>query len=182
MAEDRKIRKPLIEKKRRARINESLEILKNILLECDPEVANRGAHKSAKLEKADILEMTVNYMQRMRASVRQGSMDYHLGANQSYAFVRYKPQFFNCPPKQLYRSGIFQTHAGGYHEMNGSSQVIPKISSPLDCVDSFVRSGPFCPVKVEMISPPSSPNLHNGDMKVCNTSNEPVPEDVWRPW
>lgn len=61
--EDRKIRKPLIEKKRRARINESLEKLKNILLECDPETVNK---KSAKLEKADILEMTVKYLENVR--------------------------------------------------------------------------------------------------------------------
>lgn len=61
--DDRKFRKPLMEKKRRARINESLDNLKQILLECDPESVNK---KNAKLEKADILEMTVKYLQNMK--------------------------------------------------------------------------------------------------------------------
>lgn len=61
--DDRKFRKPLMEKKRRARINESLDNLKQILLECDPESVNK---KNAKLEKADILEMTVRYLQNLK--------------------------------------------------------------------------------------------------------------------
>lgn len=60
---DRKFRKPMMEKKRRARINESLENLKQILLECDPESVNK---KNSKLEKADILEMTVNYLHNLK--------------------------------------------------------------------------------------------------------------------
>lgn len=61
--DDRKYRKPMMEKKRRARINESLDNLKQILLECDPESINK---KNAKLEKADILEITVRYLQNMK--------------------------------------------------------------------------------------------------------------------
>lgn len=57
----RKIRKPLMEKKRRARINDSLETLKNILLENTAAVTQ--GHRPAKLEKADILEMTVTYVE-----------------------------------------------------------------------------------------------------------------------
>ncbi|XP_055685339.1 transcription factor HES-4-B-like [Lutzomyia longipalpis] len=57
----RKIRKPLMEKKRRARINDSLDILKEII------IRNAGlfpTHYSrpTKLEKADILELTVQYV------------------------------------------------------------------------------------------------------------------------
>lgn len=57
----RKIRKPLMEKKRRARINESLETLKEILLKNT--VAITQGSRPTKLEKADILEMTVRYLQ-----------------------------------------------------------------------------------------------------------------------
>ncbi|XP_052760736.1 uncharacterized protein LOC128203375 isoform X1 [Mya arenaria] len=54
----RKLNKPLIEKRRRARINECLSQLKEIVLE-----ANKGeANKPSKLEKADILEMTVDFV------------------------------------------------------------------------------------------------------------------------
>lgn len=45
---DRKIRKPLVEKKRRARINESLQELRVLIADAD-----------AKIENAEVLEMTV---------------------------------------------------------------------------------------------------------------------------
>ncbi|XP_032133629.1 transcription cofactor HES-6 isoform X2 [Sapajus apella] len=46
---DRKARKPLVEKKRRARINESLQELRLLLA---------GAEVQAKLENAEVLELT----------------------------------------------------------------------------------------------------------------------------
>ncbi|XP_044733586.1 enhancer of split mgamma protein-like [Chrysoperla carnea] len=67
MSESRKIRKPLMEKKRRARINDSLEALKQMLLESTtniPQTTTKNSNnRPAKLEKADILEMTVRYLQ-----------------------------------------------------------------------------------------------------------------------
>lgn len=59
----RKNRKPLMEKKRRARINDSLEALKEILLKNT--VAITQGNRPTKLEKADILEMTVRYLQML---------------------------------------------------------------------------------------------------------------------
>lgn len=59
----RKNRKPLMEKKRRARINDSLESLKDILLKNT--VAITHGSRPTKLEKADILEMTVRYLQML---------------------------------------------------------------------------------------------------------------------
>ncbi|ESO91381.1 hypothetical protein LOTGIDRAFT_153818 [Lottia gigantea] len=53
--------KPLIEKRRRARINECLMQLKNLVLKAtSSEMARTG-----KLEKADILEMTVEYLKKI---------------------------------------------------------------------------------------------------------------------
>lgn len=60
----RKIRKPLMEKKRRARINDSLDTLKQILLQNTVAIPTSGG-RIAKLEKADILEMTVRYVQNL---------------------------------------------------------------------------------------------------------------------
>lgn len=59
---ERKSNKPIMEKKRRARINHCLNQLKSLILETDNE---RSRH--SKLEKADILEMTVRYLQTIRA-------------------------------------------------------------------------------------------------------------------
>lgn len=60
----RKIRKPLMEKKRRQRINNSLEYLKRVLLQNTVAISTSGG-RVAKLEKADILEMTVRYIQTL---------------------------------------------------------------------------------------------------------------------
>ncbi|XP_007532835.2 transcription factor HES-2 [Erinaceus europaeus] len=63
-AELRKSLKPLLEKRRRARMNQSLSQLKGLilpLLGCDNS-------RCSKLEKADILEMTVRFLQELSAS------------------------------------------------------------------------------------------------------------------
>ncbi|TRY96824.1 hypothetical protein DNTS_015403, partial [Danionella cerebrum] len=64
-ARHRQVSKPLMEKKRRARINKCLNELK-ILLEsvCSSRVRKR------KLEKADILELTVEHLEHLRSSAR----------------------------------------------------------------------------------------------------------------
>uniref|UniRef100_A0A8C3ADM3 Transcription factor HES-5-like n=1 Tax=Cyclopterus lumpus TaxID=8103 RepID=A0A8C3ADM3_CYCLU len=55
------IRKPLVEKLRRERINSSIEQLKSLL---DPEFLKQ--QPDSKLEKADILEMTVCVLRRLQ--------------------------------------------------------------------------------------------------------------------
>ena len=61
--ECRKVRKPKIEKLRRARINSSLESLKEILLRNTISIPQGS--RPTKLEKADILEMTVRYVEML---------------------------------------------------------------------------------------------------------------------
>ncbi|CAD6191248.1 unnamed protein product [Caenorhabditis auriculariae] len=63
----RKKNKPMMEKKRRARINRSLSQLKQILI-----VDKHVSPGHAKWEKADILEMTVEYVKNLRAKMNQG--------------------------------------------------------------------------------------------------------------
>ncbi|XP_063173588.1 transcription factor HES-5-like [Candoia aspera] len=55
--EKNKLRKPMIEKMRRDRMNSSIEQLKQLL-----EKELRGYQASSKLEKADVLEMAVSYL------------------------------------------------------------------------------------------------------------------------
>lgn len=56
-----------MEKRRRARINQSLAILKALILESTVKTkAGDGQSKHSKLEKADILELTVRHFQRHR--------------------------------------------------------------------------------------------------------------------
>ncbi|CAI4225518.1 unnamed protein product [Auanema sp. JU1783] len=61
----KKTNKPLMEKKRRARINHCLSELKEMLI---MDKHNLHATGHAKWEKADILEMTVEYVKKLRAA------------------------------------------------------------------------------------------------------------------
>nr|XP_057910532.1 transcription factor HES-5-like [Doryrhamphus excisus]XP_057910533.1 transcription factor HES-5-like [Doryrhamphus excisus]XP_057910534.1 transcription factor HES-5-like [Doryrhamphus excisus] len=67
-----KLRKPLVEKLRRERINSSIEQLKSLL---PPEFLTQQQPDS-KLEKADILEVTVSFLKRLKSldglAVHQG--------------------------------------------------------------------------------------------------------------
>ena len=62
--EYRKVMKPLLERKRRARINKCLDELKELMMS----VLVDDGENSSKLEKADILEVTVNYLNKLKSS------------------------------------------------------------------------------------------------------------------
>jgi len=62
----KKITKPLLERKRRARMNSYLDELKDIMTEC---LQAEGENVS-KLEKADILELTVRHLQKLSQAQR----------------------------------------------------------------------------------------------------------------
>ncbi|XP_078524228.1 transcription cofactor HES-6-like [Lissotriton helveticus] len=66
--QDRKLRKPLIERKRRERINSCLDKLKETVV---------GAFRldQSKLEKADILEMTVQHLQNIQGDKMADPME-----------------------------------------------------------------------------------------------------------
>ncbi|XP_049327414.1 transcription factor HES-5-like [Astyanax mexicanus] len=61
-----KLRKPVVEKMRRDRINSSIEQLKTLLT---PEFLNQ--QPDSKLEKADILEMTLSFLRRQQKQQQQ---------------------------------------------------------------------------------------------------------------
>ncbi|KAM4605097.1 transcription factor HES-1-B-like [Polymixia lowei] len=61
-SENRKSSKPIMEKRRRARINESLAQLKTLILNA----LKKDSSRHSKLEKADILEMTVKHLRNLQ--------------------------------------------------------------------------------------------------------------------
>lgn len=81
--EPRKIRKPLMEKKRRARINQSLDELKRIVVDAE-KFAGQDLSRVNKLEKADILEMTVRYLKRNSTASASSSLP-PLPGSEAYA-------------------------------------------------------------------------------------------------
>ncbi|XP_066477071.1 transcription factor HES-1 [Tiliqua scincoides] len=61
-SDHRKSSKPIMEKRRRARINESLAQLKTLILDA----LKKDSSRHSKLEKADILEMTVKHLRNLQ--------------------------------------------------------------------------------------------------------------------
>lgn len=61
-AENRRSNKPIMEKRRRARINNCLNELKTLILDA----MKKDPARHSKLEKADILEMTVKHLENMQ--------------------------------------------------------------------------------------------------------------------
>ncbi|XP_013102133.2 enhancer of split m3 protein [Stomoxys calcitrans] len=74
----RKVMKPLLERKRRARINKCLDDLKDLMVEC---LTQEGEHVT-RLEKADILELTVEHMRKLKQrgnlAVRSSTLNAHV--------------------------------------------------------------------------------------------------------
>ncbi|XP_061587182.1 transcription factor HES-1-like [Cololabis saira] len=62
LSDSRKSSKPIMEKRRRARINESLSQLKTLILDA----LKKDNSRHSKLEKADILEMTVKHLRNLQ--------------------------------------------------------------------------------------------------------------------
>ncbi|KAM9298921.1 transcription factor HES-5 [Gastrophryne carolinensis] len=87
-----KLRKPVVEKMRRDRINNSIEQLKVLL-----EKEFQKQQPNVKLEKADILEMAVSYLQQQKSqpqtlSVERLQQDY----NQGYSWCVTEALQFLC--------------------------------------------------------------------------------------
>ncbi|EFA03161.2 Protein hairy-like Protein [Tribolium castaneum] len=92
-SEPRRANKPLMEKRRRARINQSLAALKTLILDS----AKADNTKHSKLEKADILELTVRHFQRHRSLDIKGVHQYKAG----YAdCVREVQRYLDTPDAQ----------------------------------------------------------------------------------
>ncbi|XP_069803944.1 transcription factor HES-5 [Dendropsophus ebraccatus] len=90
--EKNKLRKPIVEKMRRDRINNSIEQLKLLL-----EKEFNKQQPNVKLEKADILEMAVSYLQQQKDQpqsipVERLQQDY----NQGYSWCVKEAMQFLC--------------------------------------------------------------------------------------
>ncbi|KAM6442447.1 transcription factor HES-1 isoform 3-T3 [Liasis olivaceus] len=86
-AEQRKSSKPIMEKRRRARINESLGQLKTLILDA----LKKDSSRHSKLEKADILEMTVKHLR----SLQRAQMTAALNTDPT-VLCKYRAGFNEC--------------------------------------------------------------------------------------
>uniref|UniRef100_A0A8C3SID6 Transcription factor HES-5 n=1 Tax=Chelydra serpentina TaxID=8475 RepID=A0A8C3SID6_CHESE len=91
--EKNKLRKPVVEKMRRDRINSSIEQLKLLL-----EKEFQRHQPNSKLEKADILEVAVGYLKQQMFSQKRPEQDFNTGylqcLKEALHFLSY------CEPKK----------------------------------------------------------------------------------
>ncbi|XP_019628086.1 PREDICTED: transcription factor HES-4-like [Branchiostoma belcheri] len=85
--QSRKSSKPLMEKRRRARINNSLNELKKLILDTYKNDVNSSSH--SKLEKADILEIAVKHVRSLQRQQMAASAD-------PAALGRYRAGYSRC--------------------------------------------------------------------------------------
>lgn len=189
----RKVMKPMLERKRRARINRCLDELKELMVTA---LQAEGENVS-KLEKADILELTVRHLHKLRHQQK-------LAASPSVESDRFRSGFISAanevsrclastPGVDIQLGTKLMTYLG--HKLNDidkiqplSIQVAPQSytppSSPASCnSNSSYYTMPLTPSSSSSTSPKpidcTPYQTHAGLLKVIasNTSDK-----MWRPW
>uniref|UniRef100_A0A8D8M775 Protein deadpan n=1 Tax=Cacopsylla melanoneura TaxID=428564 RepID=A0A8D8M775_9HEMI len=130
--------KPLMEKRRRARINQSLALLKALILDS----AKTENTKHSKLEKADILELTVRHLQRQKILSSDIRSKYKAGYEECSREVS---RFLETPELHLGLSctTTLTPGSGGNTKSSPSSMALASLISGEPVIDSGVRQRLF---------------------------------------
>ncbi|XP_073457491.1 transcription factor HES-2 [Aquarana catesbeiana] len=167
-SELRKTLKPLMEKRRRARINESLNQLKTLILP----LIGKDNSRYSKLEKADILEMTVRFLKDIPPVQTQNSAE------------KYREGYRACLDRL---SGILTKTNVIAEETSNRLLEHLKRSPELCCLDCTKSPNPkqnnsriilhLSPRRSDLCSSPSQPPAQRP------APSPPQPSSaIWRPW
>ncbi|XP_071439461.1 enhancer of split mbeta protein-like [Hetaerina americana] len=177
----RKVMKPMLERKRRARINRCLDELKELMVGA---LAAEGENVS-KLEKADILELTVRHLHRLRRTQRLASACPNADADRFRAgFTHCAAEVSRClaatPGVDVRLGTMLMTHLG--HRLNDldsncmsgvrspANPASPTSLSPLT-VQVPAQGGPA--VAYSAFTPPGSP-----ESMASSTGSSPAPSPL----
>lgn len=194
----------MLERQRRARINRCLDELKDLM--AGALAAEHGEAGMAKLEKADVLELTVRHLHKLRRERR-------LAANPVVASDRFRAGFTQCarevsvalaaiPGVDVTLGTRLMTHLG--HALNGLDA--PTTTTPL-LTSTPVPTAITTALPIRSYSPPDSPDsitdahelqqqtmcwrpespLSSGYGSDTNAMERPSSKtsstsSVWRPW
>lgn len=199
--------KPMLERKRRARINRCLDELKELMVTA---LQNDGENVS-KLEKADILELTVRHLHKLRRQQR-------LSANPVIDADRFRAGYTHCanevsrclaaiPGVDVALGTKLMTHLG--HRLNEMDKVsplviqVPAVYTPPGSPNSIAEDDTTTSLSADVVSPAmnsypmpltpaSSTSSRQSPSPVpmdCSTTgllkvaaNTPADKNVWRPW
>ncbi|XP_073437438.1 transcription factor HES-4-B-like [Dendrobates tinctorius] len=167
--QERKLRKPLIERKRRERINSCLEQLKETVI--------RAFHlDQPKLEKADILEMTVRHLENIQKTRTTGEKLHRLISHPRY---RYNVTDFVHELHNLLLNCDWMDQALGARLLNHLLKSLPeamdaKSELPLINEEGAGRT------PLPMPKPEAGTKLQVNELqKHCPLMGSP---QMWRPW
>lgn len=174
----RKVMKPMLERKRRARINRCLDELKDLMVTA----LQAEGENVAKLEKADILELTVRHLHTLRAARRLT-----LTPENSYA-DRFRDGFTQCAQEvsTFLSTPVASTvhPAAGAQLMRHLGGCLRRLEGPASQVVNQNQgtttkiSATSVPVMPQIYTPPQSPMSEvssSGDSESSSAA-------VWRPW
>ena len=180
--EYKKVMKPLIEKKRRARINACLDELKDLMV--DALHAEEDGESMAKLEKADVLELTVKHLRKLK---RQQM----LNTNPSLEMDRFHAGYTACATE------VSRTLASTGVNMTIGSRIMSQLGHKLNTIESSRLSPltirvpePRVPKHLRMSSPCSDQGYESGREQTPSPSQhllqispcQPQSSPVWRPF
>jgi len=197
----KKFSKPLMERRRRARINESLNELKSLVLSS----MNKDHTKFNKMEKADVLELTVNYLKTLEVKEKprneiEQQRNFIAGYNECAREVQhYLLRSAEVSPQVKAR---MLTHISATpQEINTAPLSCPSKEASLPTKPSYSQVTSLYP------SPPASPITNTNTARFVNASTnstslqkspssenrasnfqdydkkQPLSEkSIWRPW
>ncbi|EDW85065.1 uncharacterized protein Dwil_GK14454 [Drosophila willistoni] len=169
----RKVTKPLLERKRRARMNLYLDELKDLIVD----TMDAQGEQVSKLEKADILELTVNYLkaqQQQRLISTSGQQQSSNASNAESAPINFDKFRAGYTQAAYEVSHIFSTVPGldlkfGTHLMKQLGHQLKDMKEHLHSDDEPVNLSDRKDEQLQQQLPDAEEDLHQG-------------EDVWRPW
>lgn len=186
----RKVMKPMLERKRRARINRCLDELKELMVTA---LQSEGENVS-KLEKADILELTVRHLHKLKRQQR-------LACNPVIDADRFRAGFTHCanevsrclastPGVDVQLGTKLMTHLG--HRLNEMDKVTPL---SINIASSYTPPGSPVPDLTSTYSMPLTPASSTSSKTSLSPNSQPIDctttgllkvasksSEVWRPW
>ncbi|KAF7280515.1 hypothetical protein GWI33_005798 [Rhynchophorus ferrugineus] len=164
-AEKRKYHKPMMEKRRRTRMNNYMNEIKGLLLEA----MNKDPARHPKMEKADILEMAVKYLQNFQRQQMAFAM-----ATDPSVVRRFKTGFNECA-SEIDR---FMDNSN-----NIDNDVRERVSNHLNqCINSFEQNPLGLPKTGNLSMLPSgnlyASNLHSQNAGDQNNNPRLIPQGL----
>ncbi|XP_064253288.1 transcription factor HES-5-like [Passer domesticus] len=158
--EKNKLRKPVVEKMRRDRINSSIEQLKLLL-----EKEFQRHQPNSKLEKADILEVAVSYLKQQSQLQDQKS--------------ECRAAFIHKNPEQDFNSGYLRCLKEAMHFL---SYYEPKKETQVQLIKHFCKAqlGADASYSAALRGSPLSPCVL--PRKQPAQKSVPAAPTIWRPW